>query len=118
MAGQETLRDLGSGAEEKANLRLAPTYWKSWALVVGISDYGGEHALLTNARGDAEAFGELLRTAYGFDDVDTLFDDKATLVSIERQLDRNAGLSDPMRWMMESPFTPCNPSPVGCPCSA
>ncbi|MBX3014386.1 MAG: caspase family protein [Caldilineaceae bacterium] len=57
-------------------------YDQSWGLVIGINDYGGEHATLANARNDAVAFAELLRTAYKFEQVYTLYDQAATYATI------------------------------------
>lgn len=63
----------------KAAEQVRATYYdKSWALVIGINDYGGEHPMLANARNDAVAFADLLRTSYHFEQVFTLYDEEAT----------------------------------------
>jgi hypothetical protein len=62
-----------------APLIVPPTYYnQSWALVVGINDYGNQHPRLANARSDAAAVANLLGTDYKFDHVYTLYDGEAT----------------------------------------
>ncbi len=68
-----------TAVEAKSADELTTTYYaKSWGFVIGINDYGGEHPTLANARNDAAAFAELLRTNYKFDQVFTLYDQEAT----------------------------------------
>jgi hypothetical protein len=44
-------------------------YQKSWALVIGINNYGGQHPTLLNARRDAEELAKLLKERYEFEEV-------------------------------------------------
>lgn len=53
-------------------------YGRSYALVIGINDYRGEHPTLLNARNDARAMAEALRDTFGFDEVTTLYDEQAS----------------------------------------
>lgn len=57
-------------------------YQKSWALIIGINDYGGRHAPLLNARNDATKLAELCRETYRFEEVHTLYDEEATGATI------------------------------------
>ena len=43
-------------------------YEQSWAVIVGINDYGGQFTHLANARNDAQAIADLLQNTYGFED--------------------------------------------------
>ena len=58
--------------------RPAAYYAKSWALVIGINDYGDRHPLLANAQNDALAVAALLQNDYKFDQVFTLYNATAT----------------------------------------
>ena len=49
-------------------------YRKSWALVIGINDYGHHHPKLANAVHDAEAIAKILKDLFSFDSVILLFD--------------------------------------------
>jgi formylglycine-generating enzyme len=57
-------------------------YSKSWALVIGINDYGSQFPRLFNARNDAAAMADLLQKEYEFDHVITLYDTEATYSAI------------------------------------
>lgn len=48
---------------------LKEGFERSWAIVVGINDYGGEHPTLANAVNDAREMGRILAEDYGFDPV-------------------------------------------------
>lgn len=67
---------------QKADAVVANYYDKSWGMVIGINDYLGEHPTLGNARNDAAAFADLLRTQYKFEQVYTLYDHEATCDTI------------------------------------
>lgn len=60
---------------------LLPYYEKSWALVIGINDYGGRHARHSNAVNDARSMTELLQH-FGFETIHTLYDSQATRSTI------------------------------------
>lgn len=65
-----------------AQSRLEPptlrTYYeKSWALVIGINDYGARQNPLFNAANDAQGMAQTL-TRHGFGEVHTLYDSQAT----------------------------------------
>lgn len=53
-------------------------YEQSWAVVIGINDYDGEHATLSNAVNDAREVARVLREDFGFDHVFTLYDQQAS----------------------------------------
>ncbi len=82
----------------KASAVRANYYDKSWGLVIGINDYQEEHPTLANARNDAAAFANLLRTSYEFDQVITLFDEEATcdtlMAWLRDQLPERVGKED------------------------
>lgn len=71
-------RDTHSAAAEGAAGTPFAPYAASYAVVVGIDDYGPEHPVLANARRDAEAVARMLADDYGFDEVLTLYDAEAT----------------------------------------
>lgn len=56
---------------------FTPYYTKSWAVVIGINNYGGRHPRLINACNDARAISERLRQR-GFETIHTLYDSEAT----------------------------------------
>lgn len=64
-----------------AQAEFTSYYNKSWAVVIGINNYGGRHARLTNAGNDAKALAALLRQR-GFETICTLYDDQATRSAI------------------------------------
>lgn len=47
---------------------LPPLYDQSWALIIGVDDYGGQFTRLRNAENDARGVATLLKTAYDFAD--------------------------------------------------
>jgi branched-chain amino acid transport system substrate-binding protein len=61
-------------------------YSKSWGLVIGINNYGGQFPLLGNAVNDARAVGDMLEHVYGFDEVHRLFDAEANQAAIRQWL--------------------------------
>jgi Caspase domain len=60
---------------------LLPNYEKSWAVVIGITNYKDESLNLRNARKDAEDVGNLLEKSFGFN-VEYLLDEQATQEAI------------------------------------
>lgn len=73
-----TLPDAG----RPVSLTTSPTgrrayYEKSWAVVIGINDYRGQHRTLLNAGNDARSMAALLHQR-GFEQVYTLYDQAAT----------------------------------------
>jgi hypothetical protein len=62
-----------------------PEYRKSWAVVIGISDYQ-RWPRLDYAVNDARSVGELLRQKFAFDEVITIFDQEATRQKIKQVL--------------------------------
>jgi uncharacterized caspase-like protein len=77
-------RPASAGHETK---QTQPYYDKSWAVVVGIDDYGGRHDSLRNARNDAKEIARVLRQVYRFEEVHTLYNKKATKGAIETWLE-------------------------------
>jgi formylglycine-generating enzyme required for sulfatase activity len=74
-------RQIQLKSSDISSAQLATYYDKSWALVIGINDYRGEHAphsRLANAVNDAMALANLLENTYAFDHVFCLFDTDAT----------------------------------------
>lgn len=76
-------QDQGTRHGRPASAGWEPTdihayYDKSWAITVGITDYGGRHGRLPNACNDAKAIALLLRHHCGFEEVYTLCDVDAT----------------------------------------
>jgi hypothetical protein len=57
------------------------------ALVVAINDYGGPPNNLPSCIADGNAFSRLLQASYSFRDVRTLYDAKATVANVEKELD-------------------------------
>ncbi len=79
MSEEATKRHIRLSTTSKTAEQLRTDYYdKSWALVIGINDYQGEHPMLANARNDAVAFANILRTGYQFEQVFTLYDAEAT----------------------------------------
>ncbi len=65
------------------------------ALVVGIDTYQGSWRPLRNAARDARAVVDVLRSSYGFTDVDTLFNGDATRTNIIGALERMSERAGP-----------------------
>jgi hypothetical protein len=61
-------------------------YSKSWALVIGIDDYGSQFPRLGNAVNDAREVGDMLEHVYGFDEVHRLFNVQASQATIRQWL--------------------------------
>ena len=78
---QETRHGRPAGAGRKPT-HTRSYYDKSWAVVIGINDYGGRHNPLRNARNDAEAIVCLLRDYYSFEVIPPLYDVDATRYAI------------------------------------
>src|SRR5215510_7091743 len=83
MVNQAMPQDPGTRHGRPAGAEREPTdirsyYDRSWAVIVGITDYGGRHDRLPNACNDAKAVARLLRDRYGFEEVYTLYDVEAT----------------------------------------
>ena len=57
------------------------------ALVVAIDDYGGPPNNLPSCIADGNAISRLLQSSYNIRDIHTLFDAKATVGNVERELD-------------------------------
>jgi hypothetical protein len=57
-------------------------YDNSWALIVGIDDYGGNYRALTNAVRDAKDLADILKNKYKFENTILLKNDNATRSSI------------------------------------
>ncbi|MCB0163833.1 MAG: caspase family protein [Anaerolineae bacterium] len=53
-------------------------YERSWALVIGINDYGKRHPRLTNAVNDAREVARVLKEDFGFDYVFAMYDQQAS----------------------------------------
>lgn len=80
MSEDQILRQVRPAADKIDSANLHSYYDKSWALVVGINDYGGRHPRLANAKSDANEFAKLLEERFDFkrENIITLFDDQAT----------------------------------------
>src|SRR5215217_1558625 len=89
MAEEQRWRDarpVNTGSTPQAT---ASFYEKSWALVVGISDYGSQQRLLPNAQNDAEAVGRVLKEVHSFTNITELYNDEATAEAILARLRRH-----------------------------
>lgn len=71
-------RNLRLGSTSQDEQVLQAYYDQSWALIVGINDYGGQHPQLANARNDAVAMATMLKKTYQFEHVITLYDEAAS----------------------------------------
>ena len=60
---------------------------KRKALVVGINNYGGPPNDLPSCVNDANSFARLLQSNYGFNDIHTILDAKATTANVSKELD-------------------------------
>lgn len=68
----------------KKTKTLNAYYDESWALVIGIDKYQGEHAPLKNAVNDARGIADILTEQYNFkvENVFTLYDEQASRAAI------------------------------------
>ncbi len=71
-------RNIRLGSIENASTDIHAYYDKSWAIVIGINDYGGRHPTLANAKNDAVGFAAVLEQKLGFENVFLLLDGEAT----------------------------------------
>lgn len=78
MTQEQAMRHLRTQAIDDTTTAPSAYYDKSWALVVGIDDYGGGTPRLLNARNDATAVAKLLKEQYNFEPPFTLYDSNAT----------------------------------------
>jgi hypothetical protein len=68
---------------EKPNIeKIGKFYDNSWALIVGIDDYGGNYRNLTNAVNDAKDLENIFKNKYKFENTILLKNDSATRSSI------------------------------------
>ena len=76
----EQMRNLALGGVEALTAKPGPQayYDQSWAVVIGINDYQGQHPSLANAKNDAQAVAQILKESYGFEHVVTMYDQEAT----------------------------------------
>ncbi len=65
------------------------------AIVVGIDTYEGAWPSLRNAARDARAVAEVLESSYGFVDIDTLYNERATRTNIINAFEQMAGRAQP-----------------------
>ncbi len=65
------------------------------ALIVGIDSYEGAWPSLRNAARDARAVADVLETSYGFVDIDTLYNERATRTNIINAFERMAERAEP-----------------------
>lgn len=83
MNGTNETRDAGfDEAAIEALSILKEGFERSWAIVIGINDYGGKHATLANAVNDAREVARVLTDVYGFDPVITLYNEQASQEAI------------------------------------
>ena len=78
----------GQKAEaDQADITEGATMPNKKALVVAIDDYGGPPNNLPSCIADGNAISRLLQSSYNIRDIHTLFDAKATVGNVERELD-------------------------------
>ena len=91
-------RDLIPAGADSEPSTYQPYYDKSWAVVIGIDDYGGRHPRLANAVNDARDVADLFCDVYGFDETIALYDDQAThdtiLTMLRDDLPSSVGTND------------------------
>jgi hypothetical protein len=103
-SGQQRSLTLGSGE----GLGSTAYYDKSWALSIGINDYGGQHPRLSNAVNDARAIAGILKEGYAFEHVFTLYNQAASRDEILGWLrDKLSGHAGPDR---QSPTAQVGPN--------
>ncbi len=88
MPEEQAQRNLSAPDMEPDGSGTREYYDKSWAVVIGINDYGERHRKLDNAANDAKEFCQLLRQKFGFDEDKVFFlqDDKASQKEIRNLL--------------------------------
>lgn len=80
--GEGFQRHLGSAADPGGLATMGPFFERSWALVIGIDEYGEQRHRLYNARRDAQEIARLFRETFLFEEVHELYDSNATKEAI------------------------------------
>jgi len=73
--------------EEDKETKEGPKMANRKALIVAINDYGGPPNNLPSCINDGNAFQRILQAKYNFLEVHTLYDAKATVTNVEKELD-------------------------------